>query len=59
MSNTDWNDLSFLDCDDEFEQVVVKAKDRSRKRKWREIESVKEKRRLRKELAEYEQYSYL
>jgi len=55
MSNADWFDLSFLDSDDNLEQLTQR-KEQGKKRKWREIESIKEKRRLRKELAEYEQY---
>ncbi len=57
MANTsnvsNWNELNFLDSMEEFEQVA-KQKGRSRKRKWREIESIKEKHRLKRELEEYE-----
>lgn len=56
MENESWNDVDYID-----EEVLVqnkKSKDRGRKRKWREIENIKEQRRLRRDLQEYE-YSYL
>lgn len=52
-NSTNWDELNFLDSMEEFEQVA-KNKGRTRKRKWREIESIKEKHRLKRELEEYE-----
>jgi hypothetical protein len=42
------------------EQPIIEGKKNTqeRKRKWREIESLKEKRRLRRELADYILYSF-
>lgn len=52
-----WDEL-----DDFFEDDVLtqgtKHKKTSRKRKWREIENIKEQRRLKKELADINQYSF-
>lgn len=59
MSNENWQDFDHTDDDELIDtDRKNKFKSNSRKRKWREIESIKEQRRLRRDLAEYEQYSY-
>ena len=57
MSSVDWDELDFFDLDSDVEQDA-KVKMKSKKRKWREIENIKEKRRLRKELEQYDSYSF-
>ena len=57
--------MKTLNCED-FEQFDTdiyvkdefKVKIKSDKRKWREIENIKENRRLKKELARYDSYSF-
>lgn len=56
MSSAEWDNLDFLDFDDIVEHDP-KAKLKSKKRKWREIENIKERRRLKRELEEYDSYS--
>jgi len=56
MTNENWDELEFLD-DDELTQDR-KSKGKTRKSKWREIENIKEQRRLRRDLAEYEHSNY-
>jgi len=58
--NDDWQDLDLLDDIDELQggDTRTKSKSKMRKRKWREIETIKEQRRLRRDLADFEQYSY-
>lgn len=61
MSNDEnWQDLALFEDMDEFPETVKKGKsyNKVRKRKWREIETVKEQRRLRRELLDLEQYSF-
>jgi len=59
MSNEDWHDTDVLDDDDnELTRTDKKAQAKQRKRKWREIEVIKEQRRLRRDIADFEQYSY-
>jgi len=59
MSNEDWHDTDVLDEDDnELTRTDKKAQAKQRKRKWREIEVIKEQRRLRRDIADFEQYSY-
>jgi len=58
MNSSECAEFDFLDSelfDDREQEQQIKAK--SRKRKWREIENIKEQRRFKKELAEYDQYS--
>ena len=57
MSSVDWDELDFFNLDSDVEQDA-KVKMKSKKRKWREIENIKEKRRLRKELEQYDSYSF-
>ena len=58
--NDDWQDLDLLDDIDELQggDIRTRSKSKMRKRKWREIETIKEQRRLRRDLADFEQYSY-
>jgi len=63
MNNYDWQELSLLDEIDDVDEVnergqKSKAKSKARKRKWREIELIKEQRRLRRDLATFEHYSF-
>ena len=60
MNNEFWDEDESYDEGDELTRADKKGKIRSseRKRKWREIETIKEQRRLRRDLAGYEQYSY-
>jgi hypothetical protein len=55
MTNENWDELDFLD-EEELTQEK-KSKGKIRKSKWREIEHIKEQRRLRRDLSEYE-YEY-
>ena len=56
MKNYEWDeDISSIDDDFVIEQRKNK---KDRRRKWREIESLKEEQRLTKELEKYNQYSY-
>lgn len=55
MTNKHWHEQDFQD-EEELAQEKI-SKNKGRKRKWREIENIKEQRRLRRDLAEYE-YSY-
>ncbi|MBU2894475.1 DUF3545 family protein [Colwellia sp. D2M02] len=60
------NDENWAEFDDMYSENLdeLSAHDRKskgkavRKRKWREIENIKEQRRSRREMEEYEQYSY-
>ena len=60
MNNEFWDEDESYDEGEELTRADKKGKIRSseRKRKWREIEIIKEQRRLRRDLAGYEQYSY-
>jgi len=57
MGHAQYQDLEFLE-----DEVTLnhnrKLKDKVKKRKWREIELVKEKRRLKKELMTLEYYQF-
>jgi len=57
MLDTQCNDLEFLDIEFAIENVQ-KIKNKVKKRKWREIENIKENRRLKKELMEFESDHY-
>lgn len=57
MSSAELDSLDFLDFDDVVEHDA-KVKLKNKKRKWREIENIKEKRRLKKELEQYDTYSF-
>ena len=60
MANCDWKELSLLDDMEHIDDVNErgqKIKVKERKRKWREIEQIKEQRRLRRDLATFEHYS--
>lgn len=57
MKNKSWEEFDF-GADGEFEAVEPKKHTRSKKRKWREIEDVKEKQRLKRELSSYDNYSF-
>lgn len=56
MSSHD-NEYDFYE-DDDYEIQTQKVKTKTRKRKWREIENIKEQRRLKRELADYEVCSF-
>jgi len=56
MQNKSWEEFDFGQVS-EFEAVEQKKNTRQRKRKWREIEEIKEKQRLKKELSSYDSYS--
>ncbi len=60
MNNKYWHETDVLDDDDELTipEKNSKVGGKERKRKWREIEAIKEQRRLRRELTDFEQYSY-
>lgn len=60
MNDQLWDEDDIYDDEDELTRADRKGKARvtSRKRKWREIESIKEQRRLRRDLAAYEHYSF-
>ena len=53
MNNKSWNDYNDFDDDDVSPQITKKVKTKERKRKWREIETIKEKQRLYRELSEF------
>lgn len=57
MDDFNWEDSEFFE-EAGASYTEAKAKTKVKKRKWREIESVKEKRRLKRQLEEFEQYSY-
>ncbi|TYK65561.1 DUF3545 family protein [Colwellia echini] len=60
MSNAFWNDDYIIDEEEVLELVEKKGKPKGleKKRKWREIETIKEQRRLRRDIEAYDQYSY-
>lgn len=59
MDNEYWHDIDVLDDDDnELTRPDKRAQAKQRKRKWREIEVIKEQRRLRRDIANFESYSY-
>jgi hypothetical protein len=59
MNNEYWQEADDFD-EGELTRPDKKGKSKGsdRKRKWREIESIKEQRRLRREITDFEQYSY-
>lgn len=60
MNDQFWDEDDIYDDEDALTKPDKKEKARGseRKRKWREIELIKEQRRLRRDIAEYEQYSF-
>lgn len=60
MNNEYWHEADVFDDEDELTRPDKKGKVKGsdRKRKWREIEAIKEQRRLRRDIAAFEQYSY-
>jgi len=63
MNNDDWQEQNFLDDIEDIEEVNDRGQKRAgkgneRKRKWREIENIKEQRRLRRDMAYYEHHAY-
>ena len=60
MNNEYWNEEENFENEDELTRPDKKGNSRNseRKRKWREIETIKEQRRLRRDIAAFEQYSY-
>jgi hypothetical protein len=60
MNNDAWDEIDFLD-ESEEQQIFEKStknKGKSRKRKWREIEQIKEQRRLKRDLADFEREAF-
>ncbi|NQZ26722.1 MAG: DUF3545 family protein [Colwellia sp.] len=57
MDNGYWHDEDVL-AEDELTRPDKKGRGKTQKRKWREIEVIKEQRRLRRDIAAFEQYSY-
>ncbi|NQY49378.1 MAG: DUF3545 family protein [Colwellia sp.] len=57
MDNEYWHDEDLL-AEDELTRPDKKGRGKAQKRKWREIEVIKEQRRLRRDIAAFEQYSY-
>lgn len=55
MKQTKWKDEYFNEADEGYEES--KAHRKASKRKWREIENIKEKQRLRREMQSYDSYS--
>ena len=58
MKNEYWHETDVLYDDDELTRSDKKAQSKQRKRKWREIEAIKDQRRLRIDITAFEQYSY-
>jgi len=59
MNNKNWQETDVLyDEDVELIRPDSKWQSKQKKRKWREIEAIKEQRRLRRDIANFEQYSY-
>ena len=58
MNDEYWHEEDILNDDDELVTPDKKGRAKIRKRKWREIETIKEQRRLRRDLADFEQYSF-
>ena len=55
MQNQDWIDVELFENEPEVNDGKRKVR-KERKRKWREIEAIKDNYRLMRELAEYNQY---
>ncbi|MEI6893049.1 MAG: DUF3545 family protein [Colwellia sp.] len=60
MNDELWDEENILDDEGELTRPdkAGKVKINEQKRKWREIETIKEQRRLRRDIAAFEQYSY-
>jgi hypothetical protein len=63
MNNNEWQEQSLLDDIEDVDLLNEslqkgKAKNKVHKRKWREIELIKEQRRLRRDIAAFEHYSF-
>ncbi|MBU2870003.1 DUF3545 family protein [Colwellia sp. E2M01] len=61
MNNEFWSDEYIIEEEvDELTRPDKRGKPKGleRKRKWREIETIKEQRRLRRDIEAYDQYSY-
>ncbi|HCM47681.1 MAG TPA: hypothetical protein DIS98_09315 [Colwellia sp.] len=56
MNNKYWQEVDVLH--DELIRPDKKGQSKQKKRKWRKIEAIKEQRRLRRGIANFEQYSY-
>lgn len=54
MNNGYWHETDVFDDDDELTRPDKKGKTKERKRKWREIEAIKEQRRMRRVMADFE-----
>jgi len=56
MKRSDWDDFDYQEQEDRT-SYGNKKNAKPRKRRWREIETIKEKQRLRRELSDIYQYS--
>ena len=57
MANVKWDDFEFSrDEQDKELNLEHRQNTKQRKRKWREIEAVKEQQKLRREMLAYEEY---
>lgn len=55
MNSNDWNEILFQD-DDDLTPFEPKKRSKQSKRKWREIEDIKERQRLKRELMDINEY---
>lgn len=56
MNTTDWNEVFYQDEEDLLDYQPKKKK--QSKRKWREIETIKERQRLKRELLDINEYNF-
>lgn len=57
MNTSDWNDI-FYQVENDASSYESKKRTKQSKRKWREIEQIKEKQRLKRELMDLNQYEF-
>lgn len=57
MKKEKWDDFEYGAIEDTI-GLQTKKNSKQRNRKWREIENIKEQKRLREELADYDSYNY-
>lgn len=57
MNEFDWEEFDLAEDTDDL-TVANKKNTKSRKRKWREIELLKEQKRFQKEMLSYDEYTY-
>ncbi|MBA6391486.1 DUF3545 family protein [Colwellia sp. BRX10-3] len=56
MQTKEWQEKDLNDIDDYFDYQQIKNKQQA-KRKWREIEALKEQKRMQREIASYDSYA--